>query len=208
MHILHKIAPLALLFILLSMTACEDHAEVHVTEPADPAPLYGKEVAFLIAEGFHDGETLYPMAHLINYGARVTVIGIETGEHTAYNSDITARVQRTIDEVSPQDFDALVIPGGHSPSNLRENEAVLDFVRAFSQTGNPLAAICHGPQVLVSADIVSGRTLTGFQAIEDEILEAGATFEDSELIVDGNIITSRIPDDLPAFSRQIVDALK
>ncbi|TVQ71025.1 MAG: type 1 glutamine amidotransferase [Balneolaceae bacterium] len=169
--------------------------------------LQGKNVAFLITEGFHDGETLFPMGYLINHGANVTVIGVAPGEYTAYNSDVTAVVTRSVNEVSPADFDALVIPGGHSPANLREHEDVISFVRAFVEAGKPTAAICHGPQVLVTAGVIEGRTLTGVGGIEDEITGAGATFEDVEVMVDGNIITSRTPPDLPAFSRQIAQSL-
>lgn len=206
MNIYTRPVSLLILFILIVFAGCRE--TVGIEREADAPALSGKRVAFLITEGFHDGETMYPMAYLINHGANVTVIGIEPGTYTAYNSDLTARVERSVREVSPADFDALVIPGGHSPGNLRENEEVLSFVRAFVDTGKLTAAICHGPQVLVTAGVIADRTLTGFEAVKDEITEAGAHFEDAEVIVDGNLITSRIPDDLPAFSKEIARALR
>ncbi len=177
------------------------------TAEAETMNLEGKNVAFLITEGFHDAETLFPKGYLINYGANVTLIGEEPGSFTAYNSDVTLSIEKTIADVSVDEFDALVIPGGHSPGNLRENDDVIGFVQNYMQSDKPVAAICHGPQVLVTADVISGRNLTGFEAVEDEITEAGADFQDTEVLVDGNIITSRIPDDLPAFSREIAIAI-
>jgi len=198
--------PALLALLIIFAAGCEGRkAEDLVPEPG---LLQGKNVAFLITEGFHDGETMFPMGYLINHGANVTVIGVERGEYTAYNSDVTAIVTRSVNEVSPADFDALVIPGGHSPANLREHEDVISFVRAFVETDKPTAAICHGPQVLVTAGVIEGRTLTGVGGIRDEITGAGATFEDVEVMVDGNIITSRTPPDLPAFSRQIAQSLR
>ena len=194
---------LALFVILLA--GCEGR-KTHDMIPGT-GKLMGNNVAFLITEGFHDGETMFPMGYLMSHGANVTVIGVERGEFTAYNSDMTAVVIRSVIEVSPDDFDALVIPGGHSPANLREHEDVITFVRAFVESGKPTAAICHGPQVLVTADVIEGRTLTGVEGIEDEITGAGATFVDVEVMVDGNIITSRTPPDLAPFSKQIAESL-
>jgi protease I len=198
--------PALLALLIIFAAGCEGRqAEEMIPEPG---LLHGKNVAFLITEGFHDGETMFPMGYLINHGANITVIGVARGEYTAYNSDVTAIVTRTVSEVSPANFDALVIPGGHSPANLREHEDVISFVRSFVETDKPTAAICHGPQVLVTAGVIEGRTLTGVGGIKDEITGAGATFEDVEVMVDGNIITSRTPPDLPAFSRQIAQSLR
>ncbi len=205
MTIYTRSVPLLIFLLFIVFTGCQETDGIE--READAPALSGKSVAFLITEGFHDGETMYPMAYLINHGANVTVIGVEPGTYTAYNSDLTARVERSVREVSPADFDALVIPGGHSPGNLREHEEVISFVRDFVDAGKPTAAICHGPQVLVTAGVIADRTLTGFEAVQDEITGAGAHFEDAEVIVDGNLITSRIPDDLPAFSKEIARAL-
>ncbi len=206
MNISFRTLPAFILSLFIVFASCQK-TDGNNSE-TDDLSLSGKSVAFLITEGFHDGETMFPKAYLINHGADVMVIGVEPGTYTAYNSDITAQVQRSVQDVSPDDFDALVIPGGHSPGNLREYEEVISFVRAFVDSGKPTAAICHGPQVLVTAEVVANKTLTGFEAVEEEIIEAGAHFEDEEVIVDGNLITSRIPDDLPAFSMEIARALR
>ena|GEM_PF-811659 len=169
--------------------------------------LEGKRIAFLITEGFHDGETMFPLGFLQNNGAVITVIGIEPGVYKAYNSDVTAIVEKSVTDVSIADFDALVIPGGQSPANLREHSSVVDFVREFIQTNKPVASICHGPQVVIATGIVEGRTLTAVDAIEDEITEAGAIFVDREVMIDGNLITSRTPPDLAPFSIAIMQAL-
>lgn len=197
--------PTLLALLIIFAAACEGRKAEDMIPGT--GKLMGNNVAFLVTEGFHDGETMFPMGYLMHHGANVTVIGVERGEYTAYNSDMTAVVIRSVIEVSADDFDALVIPGGRSPANLREHEEVINFVRAFVESGKPTAAICHGPQVLVTADVIEGRTLTGVGGIEDEITGAGATFVDVEVMVDGNIITSRTPPDLAAFSKQIAESL-
>lgn len=166
----------------------------------DPqATLYGMRVAILTGEGLHDGETLMPMAYLQNRGARVTVIGLERGLVKAYNSDIRVRIERSIGEVSPDDFDALVLPGGRAPSALREHSEVVNFARDFFNTGKPVAAICHGPQILATAGVLEGRNATCIESISDEIREAGARYQDRPVVRDRNLVTSRIPDDIPVF---------
>jgi protease I len=172
------------------------------------APLAGKHVALLVGEGVHDAETLVPLGYLVNRGAKVTVVGPVAGVVKAYNSDIRVHVEKTVGQVSAADFDALVIPGGRSPANVRQHEAVLDFVRAVAKAGKPIAAICHGPQVLVTAGLLDGRKATCFAGIAGELREAGAEYSDVPLMRDGNIITSRIPQDLPAFTAAIEEALR
>ncbi len=169
--------------------------------------LIGAHVAVLVGEGVHDLETLVPMAYLANRGARVTVVGIERGSVNAYNSDITIQVQRTVDFVTADEFDALVIPGGESPSVLREHEGAVQFAADFVNAGKVTAAICHGPQVLITAGVLDGREATGVRGIADELTDAGAVFEDASVIRDDNLITSRVPDDLPDFCKAIQDAL-
>ncbi len=170
-------------------------------------PLQGKHVAFLVGEGFHDGETFIPMAHLINRGAKVTVIGVEPAVHTAYNSAITAHIHRSVDEVSVEDFDALVIPGGRSPNWLRAHTAVVDFTRDFFESGRVVAAICHGPQVLVTAGVLDDIKATSFPRMSDELKAAGVVYIDGPVVIDKNLITSRIPDDIPEFVKAIEEAL-
>ena len=194
----------AFMIALVGISAPHTHAGSH---EADQKNLSGKHVAFLVGEGFHDGETYIPMAYLVNRGAKATLIGVEPGEVSAYNSDITALVQKSVTHVSVEDFDAMVIPGGKSPDWLRQHEAVVGFARKFFESGKTTAAICHGPQVLVAAGVLKGRAATCFSDIADELKEAGADYEDVPVKRDGNLITSRIPDDIPVFSKTIEKAL-
>ncbi|TVS12975.1 MAG: type 1 glutamine amidotransferase [Wenzhouxiangella sp.] len=169
--------------------------------------LSGKHVAFLVGEGFHDGETFMPMAYLVNRGATVSVIGVEPAVVTAYNSEMTAVVDKSVGDVDVADFDALVIPGGQSPDWLRQHDEVITFARAFFEADKPIASICHGPQVLITAGVLEGRTVTCFADVADEVTEAGAHYVDEPMVRDGNLITSRIPDDIPQFSAAIAAAL-
>ena len=161
------------------------------------------QVAVLVAEGFHDGEAYMPIGYLMNKGFDITVIGPERGTVKAYNSDFTIEIEKSVNEVSVDDFDALILPGGRGPSVLREKDEVVLFVSAFWQTGKVTAAICHGPQVLITAGVMDGKTSTGIGGIQDELEEAGVNFVDESVVVDGNLITSRMPDDLYDFSRTI-----
>lgn len=181
------------------------------TEAVPPTPaagkLAGKRVAILIAQGFHDGETAEPAEFVTRLGATVTFIGTEIARMTAYNSDLSFETEKTLAQVCVNDFDALIIPGGHSPRVLREDRNVRRFVSDFAATGKPIAAICHGPLVMVSAGILQGRTATGVGGIRGEVTRAGATFVDQAVVRDGNLITSRLPHDIPVFSEAIATAL-
>jgi len=189
---------LALLFIF---SACQP--EVHQeTEHLDPV-----NVAVLTGEGFHDGEAFMPIGYLVNRGATVTVIGPETGIVTAYNSDFTIYIEKTVEEVDVDDFDALILPGGQAPSALREHESVIDFARNFYDSGKTVAAICHGPQILITAGVMEGKNATGFEAIKDELEEAGALYHDESVVIHDNLITSRTPPDLYDFSLAIEQAI-
>ena len=192
---------LVLLVAVLGISALATQAHAVV------ADLSGRRVAVLIGDGFHDGETVFPMGYLVNRGARITVIGSRMGVLQAYNSPLRMMVTHGIDQVSPQHFDALILPGGLGPAALRRDPRVVDFVRRFVETGKPVAAICHGPQVLITAGVMRGRRSSGIGGIKEELEAAGATYVDAELVVDGNVITSRLPGDLPAFSRGIAEAL-
>ncbi len=196
-----KTATILFALILIVITACQ--TETPVTE--DPAQ---GRVAVLVAEGFHDGEAYIPVGYLLNQGYEITILGPARGKVKAYNSEFTINIDKSVSEVSPDDFDALVLPGGRGPAVLREDDNVIDFVRAFWNTGKVTAAICHGPQVLVTADVLKGLTSTGTGAIKEEIEQAGAVFVDSTVVVDGNLITSRNPQDLYNFSTSIVEALQ
>lgn len=176
-------------------------------EHLEPRDLTGKSVAIVAGEGLHDGETLFPMGFLLNRGAEITVVGVESGYVKAYNSDTWVFVERSVDEVSVDDFDAIVIPGGRSPANLREHQNVVNFVRGAVEGEKIVAAICHGPQLLIAAGVMEGRAATCFPNMAEEIIEAGSEYDDVPMIRDGNIITSRVPDDLSEFVAAIEQAL-
>lgn len=184
---------------LFLLSACQNEVQYAEEETKDKRV----KVAVLVAEGFHDGEALMPMGFLLNKGYHITVIGPERGTVKAYNSDFTITIDKAVSEVSPGDFHALILPGGRGPGVLRENEQVINFVSEFWQTGRVTAAICHGPQVLITAGVLDGKTSTGIGGIKGELEEAGVNFVDQSVVVDGNLITSRMPDDLYDFSRTI-----
>ena len=190
--------------ILMVTANCERAADPYTDQPG---LLQGKKVVMLVTEGFHDTETFVPFGYLVHHGAEVTFAGPELGEFTSSSGNATATVNVSVNEVSPHDFDALVIPGGRSPARLREFPEVNAFVQEFALTNRPTAAICHGPQVLISAGLVEGREIAGTNNIIDEITEAGATYRDVEVQIDGNLITSRRPGDVVVFSHQVVQAL-
>ncbi len=195
--------PVMFLFAGLLMFAFAGCEEIEMPDIDNERP----RVAVLTADGFHDGETIAPFTYLKTRGADVCVVGMEREEIKAYNSDITIFVEKTVAEVSGGDFDAVVIPGGRAPGRLREDEGVLEFVREAYEGGRILAGICHGPQVLVSAGVLGGKTATCVGGIADELKEAGVDYRDEEVVRDGDIITSRVPGDIPSFNRTIGDAL-
>lgn len=165
-------------------------------------------VAVLVTEGFHDGEAYMPIGYLENKDVNVTVIGPQTGRVKAYNSDFEIVVQKKVGEVSIDEFDALILPGGKAPAVLREDPTVVEFAKNFYNSGKPVAAICHGPQVLARAGVLQDVTTTAVGSIQEELEEAGANYVDEALVIDGNLITSRVPGDLPLFSKAIEDAIK
>jgi protease I len=119
----------------------------------------------------------------------------------------TQTIDKTFDEVSPDEFDMMLIPGGGSPENLRINDGAVAFAKAFMESGKPVGAICHGPQLLISADVLPGRRLTSVNKIRDDITNAGGAYVDEPLVKDGNLITSRVPGDLPVFNEALVEAI-
>ncbi len=196
------------LTMAFAMVSCQQGELTQIADDMEKEEKMSKgRVAVLVADGFHDGEAYMPMGFLLNNGFDITVIGPEPVMVTAYNSDFTIQIERSVRDVTPDDFDALVLPGGKGPALLREIPEVVDFVAAFNETGKPIAAICHGPQVLITAGLVEGMTCTGVSGIQDELEEAGATYIDEPLVISNNIITSRVPKDLYPFSNAIVEAL-
>jgi protease I len=166
----------------------------------------GKRVAFVLGPNYEDIEAKSPLDAVAAAGGISTIIGIEKGPVKG-KKGASLDATHTFDEVSPDDFDMLVIAGGGSPENLRIHQPAVAFTREFVGSGKPVASICHGPQLLISADVLKGRKLTSVNKIRDDVKNAGGLYEDAELVIDGNLITSRTPRDLEAFDRAIVDAL-
>lgn len=166
-----------------------------------------KKVAVVLANNYEDVEATSPIEAIKNAGGQVTIVGIEKGEVKGKKGD-TQTVSQSFADVSPDDFDMLVIPGGGSPENLRIDDAAVQFTREFVNSGKPVASICHGPQLLISAKVVSGRKLTSVNKVRDDIVNAGGLYVDESLAEDGNLITSRVPDDLPVFNEAITKALQ
>jgi protease I len=168
--------------------------------------LSGKRVAMLLAKDFEDVEATDPKQYLEARGAQVTTIGMAR-ESYAGKKGASLTADLTFAEARADEFDALIIPGGGAPENLRIEDEAVAFTRAFVESGRPVAAICHGPQLLISAEVVRGRTLTCVKKIRDDVKNAGANYVDEALVVDGNLITSRTPADLPRFNEGIARAL-
>ena len=165
-----------------------------------------KRVAMVLAKNFEDVEATDPREYLEGLGAEVTVIGIERGPIEGKKGG-TLEADATFADVSPDDFALLVIPGGGAPENLRIHDPAVEFTRRFVESGKPVAAICHGPQLLISAKVLEGRTLTSVNKVRDDVINAGGNYVDEPLVEDGNLITSRVPADLPVFDEALGRAL-
>lgn len=166
------------------------------------------KIAMPIAEDFEDVEFTVPRDRLRAAGHEIVTIGAQAGATVAgKRGKEKATVDASAADCDPSAFDALVIPGGYSPDHLRTEESVVTFVRKFLATGRPVAAICHGPQLLIEADGVRGRTLTSWPSVRKDLINAGAAWVDRQVVEDGNLITSRKPDDLEAFSDAILQKL-
>ena len=188
--------------------------------------LSGKKVAIIVAHEFEDIELLFPLLRLSEEGAEIVVVPVREGLHPrpyVEGKPVTGRFGHTVpipvmaegnrysvssvEELSADDVDCILFPGGYSPDALRLHEGTLDLVRECHQRGKLLAAICHGPWVLISAGIMEGKQATGYVAVRDDLVNAGAEFVDVPAVRDGNIITGRVPDDLPEFCQEIIKAL-
>jgi protease I len=172
--------------------------------------LTGRRIAALAADGFEKVELVVPLRALKAAGAEVDVVSLRRGRIRGVNLHMPAsrvRVDKTIDEADPADYDGLLLPGGFiNPDLLRQSAPAREFVRTFAASGTPIATLCHGPWVLASAGLVAGRTLTSWPGIRDDLVNAGATWLDQELVRDGNLTTSRGPQDMAAFIPGMVDA--
>ena len=169
--------------------------------------LNDTHVLVLAAELFEDSELLYPVLRLREEGAEVTTASPGGGPVTGKKGHGPFPVDTGVDQVSVEDFDGLVIPGGFAPDALRRSAAVLDLVRAFDAAGKPIAFICHAGWVPISAGIIDGRRATSFTAIKDDMVNAGCRWEDAPVVVDGNLISSRHPGDLGVWLRALITAL-
>ena len=170
--------------------------------------LDGKRIAILIEDGYEELEIIEPTRVMKAVNARVIIIGTDSGKSYRSKSGkgiITAEI--TADRAKVEDFDAIIIPGGHAPDKMRLHQSMIDLVRNAHDLSKVVAAICHGPQLLISADIVRGRRVTSWLSIAVDLRNAGAEWVDEPVVQDGNIITSRKPADLPVFDKAIIDAV-
>ncbi len=171
--------------------------------------LTEKKIAILTEDGFEEIELTSPKEALEEAGATVHIVSPKSDVVRAKSGDEWKgdyKVDKVLDSASADDYDGLLIPGGViNPDKLRVNESALSFVKAFFAAGKPVSAICHGPQVLIDAEVVEGRKITSVGAIKKDLINAGAHWEDSEVVTDQGLVTSRTPDDLPAFNKKIVE---
>ncbi len=163
-------------------------------------------IACVATQGFEDHELSEPIEALRQAGHQVEVIAPHRDPIAGYHEAVRVRPSDTIDEANPEDYDALLIPGGYSPDQLRADERFIRFAQAFRN--KPVFAICHGPQLLLAAGMLDGRRVTAWRTVQDDLLRAGIEVYDQEVVVDGNLVTSRQPGDIPAFSRAIVEVLE
>jgi len=175
------------------------------------AELKGKRVAILAANGFEQVELTEPAQALKAAGAMVSIVSPEQSAVRAWDSTdwgTEVRVDVRLGDARASDFDALILPGGvMNPDKLRCNETALRFVRAFAESGKPIAAICHGPWTLIDAGVAEGHRLTSYHSIKTDLINAGAEWVDEEVVVDRGLVTSRKPDDLPAFNRKVIEEI-
>ena len=169
--------------------------------------LHGKRVALLVEDLYQDQEVWYPYYRLKEAGADVVIVGTGKSEYKSKHG-YPISPSASAEQVSAGEFDGVVVPGGYAPDFLRRSPAVVQFVKEANRQGKVIGAICHAGWVLCSGDVLRGKTATCFSAIKDDVVNAGATCVDREVVRDGHLITSRKPDDLPAFMKAILDALQ
>ena len=182
-----------------------------LTDPNETS-LNGKRVAILATDGFEESELRSPREALLQAGAFVDIVALKLGVIKGWkdgNWSGAEQVDLAVADVTANDYDALLLPGGvMNPDKLRTNSDVVTFVRAFFEQHKPVAAICHGPWILAEADVLKGRRVTSYPSIKTDLINAGAHWEDSEVVVDNGLVTSRSPKDLPAFNTKMVEEIK
>jgi protease I len=173
--------------------------------------LHGKRIAILATDGFEQAELTEPRKALDQAGAKTEVISPKSGEIKGWKTRDwggTVKVDKTLDQAKPQDYDALLLPGGvMNPDHLRMDPMAVSFVHDFVATGRPVAAICHGPWTLIDAGVVKGKTFTSWPSLKTDLKNAGANWVDQEVVTDGQFISSRKPDDIPAFSKALIEMI-
>ncbi len=170
--------------------------------------LKGKRAVILVEQLYQEMEVWYPLYRLREAGCNVTLVGPEAEQTYPSKLGYPARSDKAARDVSADDFDLLIIPGGYAPDNMRRCEPMIRLVSSMAEQGKVVAAICHGPWMLCSTQALKGRKATCFVAIKDDVINAGGKYVDAEVMRDGNLITSRKPDDLPAFMQTVIQAVK
>jgi protease I len=175
----------------------------------DNERLKGKRIAILATEGVEQSELEQPREALEQAGAETDLVSLKSGEIHAWDEDDfgnSFETDVTVDHARPEDYDGLLLPGGvMSPDKLRMEPKAVEFVRGFFAAGKPVAAICHGPQMLIEADVVRGRKMTSYPSVKKDLMNAGANWVDEEVVVDNGLVTSRKPDDIPAFNAKMIE---
>jgi protease I len=176
------------------------------------ATLTGKRVAILTENGFEEVELTSPKKALEDAGAEVRIVSPQKGKVKAWDTDhwsIELSVDEALESAKPEDYDALVLPGGVlNPDKLRMNKKAVEFAQQFLETGKPVAAICHGPQLLIETGLIEGKNMTSYWSLRTDLENAGVIWEDKEVITDNGLVTSRSPKDLDAFNRKMIEEIK